>query len=71
MFHFCYIVVHACPFSHLCPSAGDTLTHKYPKDYRLGVAFTLAQPYGFTRIMSSYYFDEDTDAGPPHLSDYR
>ncbi|KAK3852672.1 hypothetical protein Pcinc_040753 [Petrolisthes cinctipes] len=50
--------------------AGDTLTYKYPKDYRLGVAFTLAQPYGFTRHMSSYYFDDDTDAGPPHHSDY-
>lgn len=53
------------------PRAGDTLTHKFPKDYRLGVAFTLAQPYGFTRIMSSYYFGDDSDAGPPHLSDYR
>ncbi|KAK8405762.1 hypothetical protein O3P69_001926 [Scylla paramamosain] len=50
--------------------AGDTLTHKFPKDYRLGVAFTLAQPYGFTRIMSSYFFGDDSDAGPPHLSDY-
>ncbi|XP_064112997.1 alpha-amylase-like isoform X2 [Macrobrachium nipponense] len=50
--------------------AGDTLTHKWPHDYRLGVAFTLAQPYGFTRIMSSYYFGDDSDAGPPHNSDY-
>nr|AWU67110.1 putative alpha-amylase [Crangon crangon] len=50
--------------------AGDTLTHKWPHDYRLGVAFTLAQPYGYTRVMSSYYFDDDTDAGPPHNSDY-
>ncbi|KAK7085956.1 hypothetical protein SK128_005871 [Halocaridina rubra] len=50
--------------------AGDTLTHKWPHDYRLGVAFTLAQPYGFTRIMSSYYFGDDSDQGPPHNSDY-
>ncbi|XP_047486576.1 alpha-amylase-like [Penaeus chinensis] len=50
--------------------AGDTLTHKFPKDYRLGVAFTLAQPYGFARVMSSYAFGDDSDAGPPHLSDY-
>ncbi|XP_064112999.1 alpha-amylase-like isoform X2 [Macrobrachium nipponense] len=50
--------------------AGDTLSHKWPHDYRLGVAFSLAQPYGFTRIMSSYYFGDDSDAGPPHYSDY-
>ncbi|KAK8732749.1 hypothetical protein OTU49_006906 [Cherax quadricarinatus] len=49
---------------------GDTLSYKWPKDYRLGVAFTLAQPYGFTRIMSSYSFGDDYDVGPPHLSDY-
>lgn len=55
----------------MIPPTGDTLTFKWPKDYRLGVAFTLAQPYGFTRIMSSYDFGDDSDAGPPHLTDYR
>ncbi|KAL7644676.1 UNVERIFIED_CONTAM: hypothetical protein RMT77_004217 [Armadillidium vulgare] len=49
--------------------AGDVITYKYPHDYRLGVAFTLAQPYGYTRIMSSYDFGDDTDVGPPHHSD--
>lgn len=76
-FHFSYFVYLAASCSvAVCRHtwyrrAGDTLTHKFPKDYRLGVAFTLAQPYGFTRIMSSYYFGDDSDAGPPHLSDYR
>ncbi|KAA0192642.1 hypothetical protein HAZT_HAZT001198 [Hyalella azteca] len=50
--------------------AGDTITYKQPHNYRLGVAFTLAQPYGFTRIMSSYDFGTDTDVGPPHKSDW-
>ncbi|CAL4138325.1 unnamed protein product, partial [Meganyctiphanes norvegica] len=50
--------------------AGNCLTHKFPHDYRLGIAFTLAQPYGFTRIMSSYEFGDDSDMGPPHYSDY-
>jgi alpha-amylase len=30
----------------------------------MAVAFLMAQPYGFKRIMSSYYFD-NTDQGPP------
>ncbi|XP_071515964.1 alpha-amylase-like isoform X2 [Panulirus ornatus] len=50
---------------------GDQLSYRWPRDYQLGVAFTLAQPYGFTRIMSSYDFGSDTNAGPPHLDDYR
>ena len=29
----------------------------------------LAQDYGFTRVMSSYYFN-DTEAGPPHNNDF-
>jgi len=29
----------------------------------------LAFDYGFTRVMSSYYFGEDTDQGPPNLGD--
>jgi alpha-amylase len=33
-------------------------------------AFMLANDYGFTRVMSSYYFGDDSDQGPPHNSDY-
>ncbi|CAG0880034.1 unnamed protein product [Cyprideis torosa] len=44
--------------------AGDVITHKNPLLYKLAVAFTLAYDYGFTRIMSSYYF-EGSDEGPP------
>jgi alpha-amylase len=29
----------------------------------------LANDYGFTRVMSSYYFGDDSDQGPPHNSD--
>lgn len=50
--------------------AGDTLTHKFPHDYRLGVAFTLAQPYGYARIVSSYFFGDDSDMGPPSNTDH-
>ena len=31
----------------------------------------LAHPYGYTRVMSSYYFEDDTDQGPPHNDDWR
>ncbi|XP_037799098.1 alpha-amylase-like [Penaeus monodon] len=47
--------------------AGDTLTHKQPKEYTMGVCFSLAHDYGFMRIMSSYYFD-NSDQGPPGSS---
>lgn len=43
---------------------GNIVTHKTPREYKQAVAYTLAQDYGFTRIMSSYYFD-NSDAGPP------
>lgn len=44
----------------------------------MATAFTLGWPYGFTRIMSSYYWDQDFQnghdvndwIGPPHDSDY-
>lgn len=45
---------------------GAVLTHKTPRDYKQAVAYTLAQDYGFTRIMSSYSFDT-TDQGPPSV----
>ena len=43
---------------------GDILTYKTPREYKQAVAYTLAQDYGFTRIMSSYDF-ENGDQGPP------
>ena len=48
---------------------GDVVTYKTPKQYRLATAFTLAQPYGFTRVMSSFDFGNDTDKAPPLNSD--
>ena len=49
---------------------GDVVTHKYPEDYTFATAFTLAWDYGFTRVMSSYYFeDNETSEGPPHNDD--
>ena len=48
---------------------GDVVTHKSPDLYTAAVCFMLAFDYGFTRVMSSYYFGEDTDMGPPHLDD--
>jgi alpha-amylase len=32
---------------------------------QMAVAFMLAYPYGYPRIMSSFFFD-DRDQGPPH-----
>ncbi len=40
------------------------LSFKVPHLYKRAVAFKLAWPFGFTRIMSSYDFN-NTDAGPP------
>ena len=48
---------------------GIILTHKTPKEYKMGTAFLLANDYGFTRVMSSYYFHGDGD-GPPHNANY-
>ena len=45
------------------------LTHKTPKEYKMAVAFLLANDYGFTRVMSSYSFS-DLDSGPPHDANY-
>lgn len=42
----------------------DILTYKVSKQYKMAIAFMLAHPYGTTRVMSSFAF-EDTDAGPP------
>ncbi|XP_015605217.2 alpha-amylase A isoform X2 [Cephus cinctus] len=43
------------------------LTYKTPKQYKMAVAFMLAHPYGFARVMSSFDFN-DTNAGPPNDS---
>ncbi|XP_041359720.1 alpha-amylase-like [Gigantopelta aegis] len=48
---------------------GNQITHKTPRDYKFAVAFMLAYNYGFTRIMSSYFFD-NTDQGPPADNNY-
>lgn len=46
-------------------AGGDSvLTYKQDKQYKMATAFTLAFPFGITRIMSSFAFD-DTDQGPP------
>lgn len=50
--------------------AGDVITHKTPREYKQAVSYMLAHPYGFTQVMSSYYFD-NSDVGPPHNEDYR
>ncbi|XP_065569326.1 alpha-amylase 4N-like isoform X2 [Artemia franciscana] len=47
----------------------DIITHKESKLYKMAVGFMLAYPYGWTRVMSSYFF-ENTDEGPPHDSNY-
>lgn len=40
------------------------LTFKKPRDYKQAVAYTLAQEYGFIRLMSSFEFT-NPDQGPP------
>ena len=45
-------------------SSEDVLTYKDGYYYDMANYFMLAHPYGFPKVMSSYYFT-DTDAGPP------
>ena len=46
-------------------NAGATLTFKDVGDlYYIGEIFSLAYPYGYPKVMSSYYFDSH-DQGPP------
>ncbi|XP_038066138.1 alpha-amylase-like [Patiria miniata] len=40
------------------------ITFKEPEKYKISNVFMLAYPYGFTRVMSSFVFD-NTEAGPP------
>ncbi|XP_043258991.1 alpha-amylase 2-like [Colletes gigas] len=42
----------------------NVLTYKSPKQYKMAVAFMLAQDYGIPRVMSSFGF-EDFNQGPP------
>ena len=49
---------------------GTILTHKTPKEYKMATSFMLANDYGFTRVMSSYFFGDDSEMGPPHNADY-
>ena len=50
---------------------GDFINYKSGDLYKWATSWMMAFDYGFTRVMSSYEFDDDTDAGPPHNGDYR
>jgi len=45
------------------------LNYKESKLYKMAVAFMLAYPYGYPRIMSSYFFN-DPNQGPPRDANY-
>ncbi|MCL4169399.1 UNVERIFIED_CONTAM: hypothetical protein GTU68_056000, partial [Idotea baltica] len=60
-------------------AGGDMiLTFRTSRLYKMANAFMLAWPYGFTRVMSSYYWDQyyvngvdqNDWVGPPHDSNY-
>merc|ERR1712071_101134 len=42
---------------------GSHLTFREPKPYKMAVAFMLAWPYGFPRVMSSFYWDQNIQNG--------
>ncbi|CAH0398446.1 unnamed protein product [Chilo suppressalis] len=42
----------------------DVLTYKESRPYKAAIAFMLAHPYGVTRVMSSFFFD-NKEQGPP------
>jgi alpha-amylase len=44
---------------------GNVITHEDGRLYELANVFMLAHPYGYPKVMSSYDFHGDTDAGPP------
>ncbi|KAH9519299.1 Alpha-amylase A type-1/2 [Bulinus truncatus] len=54
--------------NHDTQRGNEALTYKNGAEYKRAVAFTLAYNYGFTRVMSSYYFT-DNAAGPPRNAD--
>ena len=49
---------------------GTVITFEQPRRYKMAVAFLLANDYGFARVMSSYFFGDNSDLGPPHYADY-
>lgn len=51
-------------------SSSNTLSFKAPRLYKMATAYTLAQDYGFTRMMSSYSFS-DSNQGPPSSDGFR
>jgi alpha-amylase len=42
---------------------GNVLTFRMSRQYKMATAFMLAHPYGVTRVMSSYYWDENFQGG--------
>lgn len=49
---------------------GAVITFEHAVSYKMAVAFLLANDYGFARVMSSYYFGDNNDLGPPHYANY-
>lgn len=47
-------------------AGGNILTYKNSKKYKMATAFMLAYPYGITRVMSSFAFD-NTDQGKKNV----
>ena len=47
---------------------GHVITFEDGRLYDLANVFMLAWPYGYPKVMSSYAFDGDTDAGPPGVN---
>lgn len=43
---------------------GSIVTHEDPRAYKMANAYMLAWPYGFARLMSSYYFSGGDDSPP-------
>lgn len=50
--------------NHDTQRSGTPLTYKNGDIYRIATYFLLAHPYGYPKVMSSYYFN-DKDQGPP------
>lgn len=48
--------------------AGNVITFEDGRLYDLANVFMLAWPYGYPKVMSSYDFHHDTDAGAPSVS---
>jgi len=53
--------------NHDTQRSDPQLTYKNGKIYELATIFMLAHPYGYPKVMSSYYFDNH-DQGPPGTS---